>query len=305
MRRIIESVPNISEGRRKEVVEEIVNVLRGRDGVKVLNYSMDPDHNRSVITIAGEPEKVLDALFDFTKKSVELIDLRVHKGEHPRIGAVDVIPLVPIKGITKKELNEYAKKLGERIWRELKVPIYFYAYSATKPEREKLPNIRKGEFEGLSEKMKNKEWYPDIGDNVPHETAGATVIGVRDFLIAFNINLNTPDVEIAKKIAKSIRESSGGLRYIQAKGFYIEEKNCAQVSMNILNFKKAPIYRVYEIVKMEAERYGTSVKESELIGLAPLKAILDTFSFYIKLPLISEDQIIEYKIFSDEEDTPC
>lgn len=305
MKRIIESVPNISEGRRKEVVEEIVSVLRGREGVKVLNYSMDPDHNRSVVTIAGEPENVIDALFEFTKRSIELIDLRVHEGEHPRIGAVDVIPLVPIKGITKKELNSYARKLGERIWNELKVPVYFYAYSATKPEREKLPNIRKGEFEGLKEKMKDPEWSPDIGENVPHESAGATVIGVRDFLIAFNINLNTPDVEIAKRIAKSIRESSGSLRYIQAKGFYIEEKNCAQVSMNILNFKKAPIYRVYEIVKMEAERYGTSVKESELIGLAPLKAILDSLSFYIKLPSISEEQIIEYKIFSDEEDNPC
>jgi glutamate formiminotransferase len=300
MGRIIESVPNISEGKRKEVIDEIVKTLRNRDGVKILEVSSDESHNRTVVTIAGDVEKVMDALFDFTKKSIELIDLRNHKGEHPRIGAVDVIPLVPISGITKKELNEYAIKLGERIWNELKVPIYFYAESAKFEERKKLPNIRKGEFEGLSEKMKDPNWYPDIGEPNPHPTAGATVIGVREFLIAYNINLGTEDTSIAEKIAKSIRESSGGLMYVQAKGFYLEDKRCAQVSMNILNFNKAPIYRIFEIVKMEAERYGTYVKESELVGLIPLKAVLDTFSFYLKLPDLSLDKVIEYKIFGEE-----
>lgn len=300
MGRIIESVPNISEGKRKEVIDEIVKTLRNRDGVKILEVSSDESHNRTVVTIAGDVEKVIDALFDFTKKSIELIDLRNHKGEHPRIGAVDVIPLVPISGITKKELNEYAIKLGERIWNELKVPIYFYAESAKFEERKKLPNIRKGEFEGLSEKMKDPNWYPDIGEPNPHPTAGATVIGVREFLIAYNINLGTEDTSIAEKIAKSIRESSGGLMYVQAKGFYLEDKRCAQVSMNILNFNKAPIYRIFEIVKMEAERYGTYIKESELVGLIPLKAVLDTFSFYLKLPDLSLDKVIEYKIFGEE-----
>jgi glutamate formiminotransferase len=300
MGRIIESVPNISEGKRKEVIDEIVKTLRNRDGVKILEVSSDESHNRTVVTIAGDVEKVMDALFDFTKKSIELIDLRNHKGEHPRIGAVDVIPLVPISGITKKELNEYAIKLGERIWNELKVPIYFYAESAKFEERKKLPNIRKGEFEGLSEKMKDPNWYPDIGEPNPHPTAGATVIGVREFLIAYNINLGTEDTSIAEKIAKSIRESSGGLMYVQAKGFYLEDKRCAQVSMNILNFNKAPIYRIFEIVKMEAERYGTYIKESELVGLIPLKAVLDTFSFYLKLLDLSLDKVIEYKIFGEE-----
>ncbi len=300
MGRIIESVPNISEGKRKEVIDEIVKTLRNRDGVKILEVSSDESHNRTVVTIAGDVEKVMDALLDFTKKSIELIDLRNHKGEHPRIGAVDVIPLVPISGITKKELNEYAIKLGERIWNELKVPIYFYAESAKFEERKKLPNIRKGEFEGLSEKMKDPNWYPDIGEPNPHPTAGATVIGVREFLIAYNINLGTEDTSIAEKIAKSIRESSGGLMYVQAKGFYLEDKRCAQVSMNILNFNKAPIYRIFEIVKMEAERYGTYIKESELVGLIPLKAVLDTFSFYLKLPDLSLDKVIEYKIFGEE-----
>lgn len=299
MAKIIESVPNISEGRRREVIDEIVKEVMNRDNVKLLEVSSDESHNRTVVTIAGEVEDVIDALFYFTKKAVELIDLRNHKGEHPRIGAVDVIPLVPISGIDKKELNEYAKKLGERIWNELNVPIYFYADSATREERKKLPNIRKGEFEGLEEKMKDPNWYPDIGEAKPHISAGATVIGVREFLIAYNINLGTRDVDIAEKIAKSIRESSGGLMYVQAKGFYIEEKDCAQVSMNILNFKKAPIYRIYEIVKMEAERYGTYIKESELIGLIPLKAVLDTFSFYLKLPDLSLDKVVEYKIFSE------
>lgn len=299
MAKIVESVPNISEGRRKEIIDEIVKEILNRENVKLLEVSSDESHNRTVVTIAGEVEDVIDALFNFTKKAVELIDLRNHKGEHPRIGAVDVIPLVPISGIDKKELNEYAKKLGERIWNELKVPIYFYADSATTEERKKLPNIRKGEFEGLEEKMKDPNWHPDIGEPKPHISAGATVIGVREFLIAYNINLGTKNVEIAEKIAKSIRESSGGLMYVQAKGFYLEDKECAQVSMNILNFKKAPIYRIYEIVKMEAERYGTYIKESELVGLIPLKAVLDTFSFYLKLPELSLDKVIEYKIFSE------
>lgn len=299
MAKIVESVPNISEGRRKEIIDEIVKEILNKENVKLLEVSSDESHNRTVVTIAGEVEEVIDALFYFTKKAVELIDLRNHKGEHPRIGAVDVIPLVPISGIDKKELNEYAKKLGERIWNELKVPIYFYADSAKNEERKKLPNIRKGEFEGLEEKMKDPNWHPDIGEPKPHISAGATVIGVREFLIAYNINLGTKNVEIAEKIAKSIRESSGGLMYVQAKGFYLEDKECAQVSMNILNFKKAPIYRIYEIVKMEAERYGTYIKESELVGLIPLKAVLDTFSFYLKLPELSLDKVIEYKIFSE------
>ncbi len=300
MKRLIESVPNISEGRRKEVIDEIVKTLKDREGVKILEVSSDESHNRTVVTIAGDVEKVVDSLFYFTKKAVELIDLREHKGEHPRIGAVDVIPLVPISGITKKELNEYARKLGERIWSELKVPIYFYAETAQTEERKKLPNIRKGEFEGLLDKMKDPNWYPDIGDPNPHPSAGATVIGVRDFLIAYNINLGTEDTSIAEKIAKSIRESSGGLMYVQAKGFYLEDKKCAQVSMNVLNFNKAPIYRIYEIVKMEAERYGTYIKESEVVGLIPLKAVLDTFSFYLKLSELSVDKVIEYKIFGEE-----
>ena len=300
MKKLVESVPNISEGRNKDVIEEIVNELKKLENIKILEVSSDESHNRTVVTIVGNVDVVVEGLFYFTKKAVELIDLNKHKGEHPRIGAVDVIPLIPISGITKNELNNYVKILGERIWNELNVPVYFYADSATNEERKKLPNIRKGEFEGLMEKMKDPNWHPDIGNPNPHPTAGATVIGVREFLIAYNINLATSDVSIAEKIAKSIRESSGGLMYLQARGFYLEDKNCAQVSMNILNFKKLPLYRVYEIVKMEAEKYGTYIKESELVGLIPLKAVLDSFSFYMKLPELNLDKVIEYKIWGEE-----
>lgn len=300
MKKVVESVPNISEGRDKEKIEEIVKELKNFENIKILEVSSDESHNRSVVTVVGEIDELIEALFKFTKKAVELIDLNKHKGEHPRIGAVDVIPLVPISGISKNELNNYVKILGEKIWNELNVPIYFYADSAKNEERKKLPNIRKGEFEGLKEKMKEENWHPDIGEPSPHPTAGATVIGVREFLIAYNINLGTSDVSIAEKIAKSIRESSGGLLFLQAKGFYLEDKKCAQVSMNILNYKKLPIYRVYEIVKMEAERYGTYIKESEIVGLVPLKAVLDTFSFYIKLPDFNEKKILEYKIWGEE-----
>ncbi|MGB9750289.1 MAG: glutamate formimidoyltransferase [Caldisericia bacterium] len=300
MKKLVESVPNISEGRNREVINEIVNEFKKFENIKILEVSSDESHNRTVVTIVGDVDEIIEGLFFFTKKAVELIDLNKHKGEHPRIGAVDVIPLVPISGITKNELNNYVKILGQRIWDELSVPIYFYADSATNEERRKLPNIRKGEFEGLKEKMKETLWYPDIGEPIPHPTGGATVIGVREFLIAYNINLATNDVSIAEKIAKSIRESSGGLMYLQAKGFYLQDKNCAQVSMNILNFKKLPIYRVYEIVKMEAEKYGTYIKESELVGLIPLKAVLDSFSFYIKLPELDLDKVIEYKIWGEE-----
>jgi len=300
MKKLVESVPNISEGRNKDVIEEIVNELKKFENIKILEVSSDESHNRTVVTIVGNVDDVVEGLFYFTKRAVELIDLNKHKGEHPRIGAVDVIPLIPISGITKNELNNYVKILGERIWNELNVPVYFYADSATNEERKKLPNIRKGEFEGLMEKMKDPNWHPDIGNPNPHPTAGATVIGVREFLIAYNINLATSDVSIAEKIAKSIRESSGGLMYLQARGFYLEDKNCAQVSMNILNFKKLPLYRVYEIVKMEAEKYGTYIKESELVGLIPLKAVLDSFSFYMKLPELNLDKVIEYKIWGEE-----
>jgi len=296
MNEIIECIPNVSEGRNQDVINKIIENLK-QTGVKILDVSSDPDHNRTVITFVGDKSSVLEGAFAVAKSAVELIDLRKHKGTHPRMGAVDVIPFVPIKGITMDETVELSKILAKRISEELKVPVYLYAESATKEERRSLPNIRQGEFEGFFEKIKDPNWAPDFGPNEVHETAGVTAVGAREFLIAYNIYLNTKDVSIAEKIAKSIRESSGGLRFIQAKGMYIEEKGMAQVSMNILNYKKAPLYRVFEIVKMEAERYGVSVVESELVGLMPLKAALDSLAFYLRFPKLTSESIIEMKIY--------
>ncbi len=296
MREIIECVPNISEGRNKEKIEEIIRNLQ-KTGVKILDYSSDPDHNRSVITFVGDRDSVKEGALQVARDAVRLIDLRHHKGTHPRMGAVDVIPFIPVKGVKMEDCIEISREVGKQISEELKVPVYLYAESATVPERAKLPNIRKGEFEGFFDKIKDPQWKPDFGEPVVHPTAGVTAVGAREFLIAYNINLDTKDVKIAKKIARSIRESSGGLRYVQAKGMELKDKGCVQVSMNILNYKKAPLYRIFEIVKMEAARYGVNVIESELIGLMPMDAALKSLAFYLRLPKFSAENILESKIY--------
>jgi len=296
MDKIIECVPNISEGRRQEVINEVIENLK-KTGAKVLDVSSDPDHNRTVITFVGDRDTVINGAFAVADSAVKLIDLREHKGAHPRMGAVDVIPFIPIKNTTMEECVEISKIVGEKIAKELNVPVYLYAESATKESRKSLPNIRQGEFEGFFEKIKDPEWIPDFGPSEVHPTAGVVAVGAREFLIAYNIYLGTKDVSIAEKIAKSIRESSGGLRYIQAKGMYIEEKGMAQVSMNVLNYKKAPLYRVFEIVKMEAERYGVPVVESELVGLMPMRAALESLAFYLRFPKLTLDSILETKIY--------
>jgi glutamate formiminotransferase len=296
MKEIIECVPNISEGRRKEVVEEIIGNLKKLE-VKLFNYSSDEDHNRTVITFVGGSENVVNAAVQVARDAVRLIDLRSHKGVHPRMGAVDVLPFIPVKNVTMRDCIEISKRVGKIIGEELGVPVYLYAESATKEARRLLPEIRKGEFEGFFKKIKDPEWTPDYGPQEVNPTAGVTAVGAREFLIAYNINLSTKDISIAKKIARSIRESSGGFRYIQAREMPLDEKGCVQVSINILNYKKAPIYRIFEIVKMEAERYGVSVLESELVGLMPMKAALDSLSFYLQFPELNEDQILETKIY--------
>ncbi len=296
MKEIIECVPNVSEGRDKSKIKEIITNLE-KTGVKILDYSSDPDHNRSVITFVGDRNTVKEGAFQVAKDAVRLIDLRTHKGTHPRMGAVDVIPFIPVKNVSMKDCVGISREVGKRIAEELKVPVYLYAESATSPERVKLPNIRKGEFEGFFEKIKDPNWKPDFGEPVVHPTAGVTAVGAREFLIAYNINLDTKDLKIAKKIARSIRESSGGLRYVQAKGMELKEKGCVQVSMNILNYKKAPLYRIFEIVKMEAARYGVNILESELIGLMPMDAALKSLAFYMRFPKLSDDNILESKIF--------
>ena len=296
MNKVIECVPNISEGRDADKVHAIAGVIE-RPGVKLLDLSSDPNHNRTVITMAGEPEAVAAAAFDVARAAVETIDLNHHQGEHPRMGAVDVIPFVPIGGMTMKECSELAEGVGARIGAELNVPVYLYAESARVPERRKLPTIREGEFEGFALKIKDPAWKPDFGPSERHPTAGCVAVGARNFLIAFNIDLDTSDLSIAKRIAKGIRESSGGLMNLQAKGIFLEDKQRAQVSMNILNFQTTPIYRIFEVVKMEAARYGVGIIESELIGLAPAQAFMDVASYYLQLPGLSRDALVETRIY--------
>jgi len=294
--KLIESVPNFSEGRRENVVKEIIAEAEKYKGVWILDWSMDPDHNRSVVTLVGNPEPLLEALFDMVKKASEVIDMREHKGEHPRMGATDVVPLVPIMGTTMKECVEYSKKLGKRIGDELKIPVYLYERSATKPERENLSNIRKGEFEGFFEKIKKPEWKPDFGPSQVHPTAGVTAVGAREFLIAFNVNLGTDNIDIANKIAKAVRHISGGFRYVKAIGVELKDKGMVQVSMNLTNYKKSPMFRVFEVIKREAERYGVPVVSSEIIGLIPLLALVESAAFYLQLEDFDVSKIIENNI---------
>jgi glutamate formiminotransferase len=291
----MECVPNISEGRDADKVREIAGVIE-RPGVKLLDLSSDADHNRTVITCAGEPEPLGDAMVDLAAAAVARIDLNHHTGEHPRMGAIDVIPFVPVAGVTMAECTALAEHVGQRIADELSVPVYLYAESARVPQRRKLPTIREGEFEGFVEKIKDPAWKPDFGPSERHPTAGCVAVGARTFLIAFNVDLDTKDVQIAKRIAKGLRESSGGLMNVQAKGLFLEDRQLAQVSMNILNYETTPLYRVFELVRMEAARYGVGVVQSELIGLAPAQALMDSLSYYLQLPGLSRESLVEVKV---------
>lgn len=291
--KIIESVPNFSEGRRQEVVERIVDQAKHTKGVWVLDWSMDASHNRSVVTLVGEPKGVFEALFKMTKTASELIDLRNHKGEHPRMGATDVVPLVPVLNTDMQECIDLSKQLGKRIADELEIPVYLYEKSATSPERESLSNIRKGEFEGFFEKIKDPKWAPDFGPTKVHPTAGVMAVGAREFLIAYNVNLNTTNLSIAKKIAKAVRHSSGGFRYVKAIGVELSDKGMVQVSMNMTNYNKSPLFRVFEVVKREAARYGVSVVSSEIVGMVPMQALLNVARYYLQLDDFTVERIVE------------
>lgn len=292
MAKLIECVPNISEGRRPEVVEQIVDTLRGRDGVKLLDYSSDADHNRSVITLVGEPQAVKAAMVDFVGKALELIDLRNHQGQHPRMGAVDVIPFIPIKEVTVEEAVQLSKELAETLYDKYGVPSFLYESSATAEHRKNLATLRKGEFEGMKDKVKTDEFRPDYGDDI-HESYGITAIGARPFLVAFNINLASDDLEVANKVARAVRHLSGGLRFVKGMGVKLEDRGIVQVSMNLTDFTKTPIYRVFELVKLEAARYGVEVIGSEIIGLVPMAALVDTASWYLRTEDFSHDQVLE------------
>ncbi len=297
--KIVECVPNFSEGRRPEVVLEIVEAVRSVPGVRLLDWSSDVDHNRSVLTFVGEPMAVKDAAFRGISRAAELIDMEKHEGEHPRIGATDVVPFVPVSGVTMEECVELARDLGQEVASKLRIPVYLYEEAATREERRNLATIRRGEYEGLKKEIGLPERRPDFGEPVMHPTAGAIVIGARNYLIAYNINLSTSDVSIAKKIAQRVRASSGGLMYVKALGIMLEDKNLAQVSMNLTNFEKTPILVVFNLVKTEAERYGVSIVGSEVIGLAPMKALLEAAVYYLRLEDFSEDRVLEARIFSE------
>lgn len=295
MARLVECVPNISEGRKLDVVEKILDTVRGKDGVKLLDYSSDADHNRTVVTLVGEPEALKSAMVEFVGQALELIDLREHEGQHPRMGAVDVIPFIPIKEVTKEDCVALSKELAKELYDTYQVPSFLYEDSASAPHRVNLANLRKGEFEGMKEKVKSDEFRPDFGETI-HESFGIVAIGARPFLVAFNVNLNTSDLEVANKIAKAVRHLSGGLRYVKGMGVKLEERGIVQVSMNCTDYTKTPLYRVFELVKLEASRYGVSVVGSEIIGLLPMAAMVDTASWYLRTEDFSLDQVLESKL---------
>jgi glutamate formiminotransferase len=293
---VIECVPNVSEGRRAEIIEAMAVAIRGVTGVRLLDHSSDASHNRSVFTLAGDAEGIRNAVLALAERAVADIDLRTHRGEHPRLGAVDVVPFVPIEGVTMMECVELARQVGAEIARRFNVPVFLYEEASVNPGRKNLEDIRRGEFEGLAGKMRTPEWAPDFGPATPHPSAGATVVGARMPLIAYNINLATDRLDVAKKIAAAIRQSSGGFRYVKAAGFRLERRGIVQVSMNLTNYEKTPIFRVFETVKREAARYGVAVLESEIVGLVPSAALTGAAEFYLQLEGFNADQVLETKL---------
>ena len=293
METLIEAVPNFSEGKNKETINAILESITSISDITLLNYSSDIDHNRSVVTFTGPPEKVTEAAFQATKTAAKLIDLNKHKGVHPRIGATDVIPLIPLKGISFEECIKYAKELGERIGEELKIPVYLYGKAAQKEERKNLANIRNGGYENLKKEIEEDPGKaPDFGPKFLGP-AGATVVGVRNILIAFNVNLKTDDVSIAKKIAQTIRFSNNGLKYIKALGLKLENTNFVQVSMNLTNYKETPPQTVFNLIKKEVEKYGVEILESELIGLIPEDALQGTTPEELKIKNFNQSKILK------------
>ncbi len=296
MNKIIECVPNFSEGRDKVKIEKIVEPFRSKAGVKLLDYSNDEDHNRMVVTVVGEPEPLKEALLEAIGVAVEVIDLRVHQGQHPRMGAVDVVPFIPIKNATMDECIALSKEVGAEIASRFGIPVFLYEKSASAPHRENLAAIRKGEFEGMAEKIHQPEWQPDFGPAERHPSAGTVAVGARMPLVAYNINLNTPDLDIAHGIAKRIRYIGGGLRFCKAMGVELKDRGITQVSINMTDFTRTHLYQAMEMVRFEARRYGVSVIGSEIIGLVPMEALVDTASYYLGLENFSMQQVLESRI---------
>ncbi len=299
MQKLVECIPNFSEGRRKEVIDEIANAVRAVDGVRLLDVAPNPDHNRTVLTFVGPPERVVEAAFAAVASAVKLINMEEQSGEHPRIGAMDVVPFVPLTGMTMDEAVALANSVGERIAGELGVPVYLYAAAATSPARKRLPDVRQGQYEGLKASISKPERKPDYGQARMHPTAGATAVGARPPLIAFNVNLGTTNLAVAKGIAKGLRESSGGLVNVQAMGVDLAAQGIVQVSMNLLDYTRTPIHRAYELVRIEAERYGVPVVGSEIVGLVPLDALVGAADFYLRLTDFNRNQVLEARLLEE------
>ncbi|MBI2222992.1 MAG: glutamate formimidoyltransferase [Acidobacteria bacterium] len=294
---IIECVPNISEGRRTDLVERAAAAIRAVPGVRLLDHCSDASHNRSVFTMAGDAAPLKQAVLALYGQVLPAIDLRTHKGEHPRVGAVDVVPFVPIQGATMEACVALAKDVAGAVAETYGVPVFLYEEASANPARRNLEDIRRGEFEGLAAKMASPGWAPDYGPARPHPTAGASVVGARMPLIAYNINLATDRLDVAKRIAAAIRHSSGGYRYVKAMGVRLDDRGgIAQVSMNLTNYEKTPIFRVFDTVKREAARYGVAILESEIVGLVPSEALVRTAEFYLQLERFTADQVLENKL---------
>ena len=302
---LIECVPNFSEGRSPDVIEAIVGPFRKRKGCALLDYRADEDHNRLVVSLVGAPGPIQEALLEAAKVAISHIDLERHQGGHPRIGAVDVIPFVPLQNMTMEECVELAHSFGRRYYEDTGVPVYFYEEAALRPERKRLEVIRKGQYEALKAEITKPERHPDVGEPKLHPSAGATVIGARKFLVAFNVNLGTNDVKVAKEIARTLRSSSGGLCHVKGIGLTLESRGLVQVSMNIVDFEKNGLYRVLELIRMEARRWGVPVVETEVYGMVPAAALLDSASYYMQIAGFDANQVIELRLLQmlEENDT--
>lgn len=296
MSKLVECVPNFSEGRDKTIIEKIVDEVRHTEGVKLLDYSSDADHNRTVVTFVGAPEAAGEAAFRLAKRAAELIDMAKHTGGHPRMGATDVVPFIPVREMGTDEAVELARSVARKIGEELNIPVYLYEDAAEKPTRKNLADVRKGQYEGFFEKILQPEWAPDFGPGSMNAKSGCTAVGARMPLVAFNVNLGTSNFEIADKIAKTVRFLGGGLRFVKAMGVTLEDRGIVQVSMNLVNYEKTAVYRAYEMVKMEAQRYGVPVVGTEVIGLVPMQALLNCAEYYLQIENFSVEQVLEHRI---------
>ncbi len=299
MQTIVQCVPNFSEGKDKNKIEKIIDNFRGQDGVKLLDYSSDADHNRTVVTLVGEPQALKGVIVNAMRTASELIDMTKHEGQHPRMGATDVVPFIPIKNFTMEEAVELANETAAAVYEALNIPVFLYEKAASATHRTNLSKVRKGQFEGMAEKVKEDMWKPDFGTEI-HATAGITAIGARMPLVAFNVILDTPNLDIANAIAKRVRHLSGGLRYCKGIGIAMEDRNITQVSMNMTDYTKTPLYRSFELIRIEAKRYGVNVIGSEVIGLLPMEAMIQTAEYYLGVEEFSMNQVLEKRIMDIE-----